>query len=36
MTLLPIGTDESLNKRLRGIPECEEVLNVFVEFYKKI
>jgi [ribosomal protein S5]-alanine N-acetyltransferase len=36
MTLLPIEIDESLNDRFRGIPECEEVLKVFVEFYKKV
>jgi len=36
MTLLPIEIDQSLNERFRGIPECEEVLNVFGEFYKKV
>ncbi len=36
MTLLPIEIDESLNDRFRGIPECEEVLKVFVGFYKKV
>lgn len=35
MTLLPIEADASLNERFRGIPECEEVLDIFVEFYKK-
>jgi len=36
MTLLPIEADESLNERFRRIPECEEILNIFVEFYKKV
>lgn len=35
MTLLPIEDDDSLNKRFREIPECAEVLDIFVEFYKK-
>ncbi|WP_373521226.1 GNAT family N-acetyltransferase [Aquiflexum sp.] len=35
MNLLPIEVEESLNERFRGIPECTEVLDIFVEFYKK-
>ncbi|WP_373497686.1 GNAT family N-acetyltransferase [Aquiflexum sp.] len=35
MNLLPIEADDSLNERFRGIPECAEVLDIFVEFYKK-
>ena len=30
MILIPIEADESLNERFRRIPECAEVLDIFV------
>ena len=36
MILLPIDIDDSLNNRFRDHAECSNVLDVYVEYYKKI
>jgi len=36
MTLLPIDIDESLNDRFRDNPECENVLSVYPDFYRRV
>ena len=35
MKLLPIDIDESLNDKFRDNPECEIVLSVYPDFYKR-
>jgi [ribosomal protein S5]-alanine N-acetyltransferase len=36
MILLPIMIDERENDRFRNNPECEEVMSVYPDYYKKI
>ena len=36
MKLLPIDIDESLNNKFRNNPECDGVLSVYPDFYKRV
>lgn len=36
MKLLPIELDNNLNTKFKDIPECTEVLDVFLALYKKV